>query len=62
MTDTFLAGLLIGVTLGLLLAPILRWVLAAREWRQASKEAQLADEVLLRMVEENRPEPDRARS
>jgi hypothetical protein len=62
MTDTFLAGLLIGVTLGLLLAPILRWAIAVREWRQASKEARLADEVLRRMVEESRPEPDRARS
>ena len=55
--DGFLAGLLIGVVVGLLLAPLLRWALAAREWREASREAGLADEVLERMAEEEPSAP-----
>ena len=48
--DGFIAGLLIGVAVGLLLAPVVRWVLTVREWRRASREAGLADEVLRRMT------------
>lgn len=57
MNNAFVAGLLIGVAVGWLANPLLRWWLAVREWREASSEAALADELLRRMAEEADPEP-----
>jgi hypothetical protein len=48
----FVAGLLIGVFLGLLLGPILRSWLAWREWVEASREAELAERFLARLEAE----------
>jgi hypothetical protein len=47
--DGFADGLLIGVLVGFLAAPILRSLVVRREWRRASREAQLTDELLDRM-------------
>jgi hypothetical protein len=47
---SFVAGLLIGVATGLLVSPVVRWVLAIREWRKASSEAEPADEVVRLMA------------
>jgi hypothetical protein len=55
--DAFVAGFLIGVAVGLLTGPLLRWWVAVREWRDASREAELSDELLRRMGEEADPEP-----
>lgn len=44
-----LAALGLGILIGLLLGPLLRAVLAAREYRRASAEVRLTDEVLRRM-------------
>jgi hypothetical protein len=54
---TFLAGLLIGVVVGLLLGPVLRFTLTVREWRRASRDAEPADEVVRMMAEPDRPSP-----
>jgi hypothetical protein len=48
----FLAGLAIGVFLGLLLGPLVRSWVAWREWVQASREADLTDRLLTRMERE----------
>ncbi|MGH2723522.1 MAG: hypothetical protein ACRDI0_04510 [Actinomycetota bacterium] len=59
---TFVAGMVVGVLLGLLVGPLLRAALVLREYRRASAEAGLTEEVLRRMVErtEEAPaEPDR---
>jgi hypothetical protein len=48
----FVAGLVIGVFLGLLLGPILRSWLAWREWVEASREAELTEGFLARWEEE----------
>ena len=61
VNGAFVAGLLIGVAIGLVAGPILRWWLTVREWREASKEAELSDELLRRMAEEPRAEPKGAR-
>jgi hypothetical protein len=58
--DALLVGLLIGLIAGLLLGSVVRWALAIREWRQASREAGLTDEVLRRMTDENHESSDRA--
>jgi hypothetical protein len=57
--DAFLAGLLIGLCVGLLVAPAVRWALTVREWRRASREAGLADEILRLMDDEDRTETPR---
>jgi hypothetical protein len=57
VNDAFVAGFLIGVAVGLLAGPLLRWWVAVREWRDASREAELSDELLRRMGEEADPEP-----
>lgn len=44
-----LAGLLIGFILGLLIGPLLRSWLTWREYVEASREAQLTEDVLRRM-------------
>jgi hypothetical protein len=46
-----LAGLAIGGAIGYLAGPILRHRLAYREWRDASREARLADELLTKLEE-----------
>jgi hypothetical protein len=61
MSDGVLVGFLLGLAAGLLLGPVLRWWLAAREWRQASEEVRLTDEVLRRMVEDSPPPRDHAK-
>jgi hypothetical protein len=48
------AGLLIGVVVGLLLGPALRFTLTVREWRRAAREAEPADEVVRMMAEPER--------
>lgn len=60
----FLAGLLVGVGLGLLVGPAIRSWLAYREWEDASREADVADRLLERLEAdaarfEERTEPDR---
>jgi hypothetical protein len=57
VVTTFLAGLLIGVVTGLLLGPVLRFTLTVREWRQASRDAEPADEVVRMMAEPERSAP-----
>jgi hypothetical protein len=49
----FLAGLIIGVFVGLLLGPLLRSWLAWREWVDASKEADLTERFLARWEDED---------
>jgi hypothetical protein len=56
VNDAFVAGLLIGVAVGLVAGPLLRWWITVREWREASREAELSDELLQRMAEEPRAE------
>lgn len=46
----FLAVLALGILMGLLLGPLIRAAVAAREYRRASAEARLTDEVLRRMA------------
>jgi hypothetical protein len=48
----FVAGLLIGVFVGLLLGPVLRSWLAWQEWVDASREADLAERFLAHLEEE----------
>jgi hypothetical protein len=48
----FVAGLLIGVFLGLLVGPVLRSWLAWREWVEASREADLAERLLAHLEQE----------
>jgi hypothetical protein len=56
---SFVAGFLIGVATGLLVSPAVRWALAIREWRKASREAEPADEVVRLMAgpDGSAPEP-----
>ena len=49
---SFITGLVVGIGIGLLLAPMLRSWLAWREWLDASQEARLTDAVLDRMERE----------
>jgi hypothetical protein len=51
LTDDLLVGLAIGGAIGFVAGPILRHRLAYREWRDASREADLADELLARLEE-----------
>jgi hypothetical protein len=51
----FVAGLVIGVFLGLLVGPVLRSWLAWREWVEASREADLAEQLLARLEREGEP-------
>lgn len=44
-----LVGILIGVAIGLLLGPLLRAWLTLVEWRAASREAELTDQLLGRL-------------
>lgn len=56
-----LAALGLGILIGLLLGPLLRAALAAREYRRASAEVRLTDEVLRRMgAPADDPAPDRS--
>lgn len=48
----FLAGLLTGACLSLLLGPAVRSWLAHREWTEASRQARLTDKVLARMQQD----------
>jgi hypothetical protein len=48
-------GILIGIVIGILVGPVLRHWLVVREWNQASREAELTDELLSRLGE--LPEP-----
>jgi hypothetical protein len=54
----FVAGLLIGVFLGLLIGPLLRSWLAWREWVEASREADLAERLLAHLEQEGGPSHD----
>jgi hypothetical protein len=54
-----LVGLLIGLVLGLLVGPVLRSWLAWREYREASREAQLTEDVLKVMSLPSGDDPDR---
>lgn len=58
MSDSFLIGVLLGITLGWLGRPLLRWWLIALEWREASREADIAEELLRRMAPDREPAPD----
>jgi hypothetical protein len=48
----FLAGLLTGACLSLLVGPAIRSWLAHREWTDASRQARLTDKVLARMQQD----------
>ena len=61
-TGAFVVGVAVGVLAGLLLGPLLRASLWLREYRRASREAGLSEEVLRHMVEQAEraaAEPDR---
>jgi hypothetical protein len=58
--DEFLAGLLIGVFLGLVLGPVLRSWLAWREYVEASREADLTERLLEHLAEEDSAADDEA--
>jgi hypothetical protein len=49
VVGAFLAGLAVGIFVGLLLGPLLRAAVALREYRRASAEAELTDELLRRI-------------
>jgi hypothetical protein len=49
VSDDLIVGLTIGVVLGFLAGPLVRHLLAVREWAAASREAHLTDELLARM-------------
>jgi hypothetical protein len=51
LTDDLLVGLAIGGAIGFVAGPILRHRVAYRAWRDASREADLADELLARLEE-----------
>ncbi len=53
--DDFVAGLGVGTFLGLCLSPLLRAWLASREVKEASRERQLAEDLLDRMSWDVRP-------
>jgi glucose-6-phosphate-specific signal transduction histidine kinase len=50
----FIAGLLLGVGIGVLVGPAVRSWLTQREWAEASRRARLTDRVLTRMEEDAR--------
>lgn len=58
MSESFLIGVLLGVTLGWLGRPLLRLWLIASEWREASRESDIAEELLRRMAPDREPAPD----
>jgi hypothetical protein len=51
LTDDLLVGVAIGGAIGFLAGPILRHRLAYRAWRDASREADLADELIAKLEE-----------
>jgi hypothetical protein len=51
-TDGFVVGLIVGVFVGLLAGPVVRSWLVWREWREASHEARLTEDLLERMESE----------
>lgn len=51
-------GLVVGVTVGWLARPLLRWWLTVEEWRNAAREAAIAEELLRRMAPTSDPTPD----
>jgi hypothetical protein len=54
--DAVIVGLLIGIVIGLLLGPVIRSWLTWHEYRNADREARLADDVLRRMDQERSPD------
>jgi hypothetical protein len=58
----FIAGLLIGAGIGLLVAPAVRSWLIYREWAEASRQARLTDKVLSRMEQDARRDSHRQRN
>jgi hypothetical protein len=52
------AGLLIGSGLGFLAGPVVRHLLAVREWAAASREARLTDELIARLPDVTVPPSD----
>jgi hypothetical protein len=53
-----IVGLLIGAAIGFLAGPLLRHWLAWREWADASREADLTDELLRRLEETKEPQDE----
>jgi hypothetical protein len=49
-------GFVVGMAVGILVGPAFRSWVARREWNEASRRAQLTDEVLARMQDES-PDP-----
>lgn len=49
ISDDLIAGLVIGAALGFLAGPLVRYILAVREWTAASREARVTDELLERL-------------
>ena len=49
VSDDLVAGLAIGFALGFLAGPLVRHLLAVREWAAAAREARLTDELLARL-------------
>ena len=47
--DGFMGGLLIGVAIGVLAGPVIRYVIAWGAWSKASSQASLTEPVLRRM-------------
>jgi hypothetical protein len=53
----FIAGFLLGAAVSFLLGPAVRSWLAYREWTEASRQADLTDQILARMQEDGGPAP-----
>jgi hypothetical protein len=56
--DDFIVGLLVGCIIGVLVGPAFRSWQSYREWTEASREARLADRLLIRLEAESDPEAD----
>lgn len=55
-TDAFAVGLIVGILLGLLAGPVVRSLIARREWRDAAREAALTENLIELIERESRPQ------
>lgn len=51
----FVVGVIVGALAGFMVRPVAEFVLARREWTEASRQAHLEDEVLARMERDLKP-------
>jgi hypothetical protein len=69
LSGDLLVGLAIGASIGFLVGPVVRSRITYREWREASRQARLTDELLARLdgsdpddLQEHGSGPDRWRT